>query len=126
MTALRQIGIVAEEGMLAVLSHTSPISGTPPDSLCIALNKYYGRNGLQFNYRRFANISELKGKEPVIAIVKFSFMVDHYATVLEVQDRFVVVGDPIGGRRKMTYDRFRGIWQKSGIIILMDSNLPSL
>jgi predicted double-glycine peptidase len=122
VTALRKNGIPAEEGEIAVISHTSPISGTPPDSLYIGLNKMYASRGLHFEYRRFNSIADLVGKEPIIAIVRFSFMVDHYVAVLEVSENKLIVGDPIGGKKQMTYNRFRKIWRKSGIILLPKSH----
>jgi len=117
VTVLRNIGMPAEEGKIAVMSHTSPISGTPPDSLYLGLNKMYAGSGLHFEYRRFDTVAELVGREPMIAIVRFSFMVDHYVAVLKVNQNKLTVGDPIGGIRHMTYNQFRKIWRNSAIIL---------
>lgn len=41
VTALRRVGIPAEEGELAILAHTTHIAGTPADSLCSAISRRY-------------------------------------------------------------------------------------
>jgi predicted double-glycine peptidase len=117
VTALRKLGLPADEGRLAILSSTSSMTGTPPDILAEVLKKQYGQNGLGVEYRAFKNISELKQAGLTLAVVKFGFMVDHYVTVLEVTDSEVVVGDPISGLRKMSLDDFEGQWRFVGVVL---------
>jgi hypothetical protein len=117
VTALRQLGLAAEEGKLAVLSHTNPIAGTPPDSLCLAIQKHYAAEKLLCNYGKFNSISELRGLEPIIALVKYSFLVDHYVTVLAVDEKTLTLGDPSIGFRKLSYEEFKRIWRYRGIIL---------
>ena len=50
-------------------------------------------------------------------MTKFGFLVDHYVTVLEVTDTEVVVGDPLNGLDKMSYDEFRERWRFVGIVL---------
>jgi predicted double-glycine peptidase len=114
VTALRSLGIQAEEGELAVAAHTTPIDGTQPDSLCAAIYREYG---VTCRYESFKSVAELRGKEPVIALVKFGFMVDHYVTVLAVTDSQVIVGDPLKGRVSVTHEEFDKKWRKCGIVI---------
>src|SRR6185436_6934626 len=47
VTALRRLGLPAEEGELAVLAHTSNATGTPPDMLWNTLRSKYAHAGLQ-------------------------------------------------------------------------------
>ncbi len=68
-------------------------------------------------YRTFKNISELKQAALTLAIIKFGFMVDHYVTVLEVTDSEVIVGDPLDGLDKMSYDEFQNKWRFVGIVL---------
>jgi hypothetical protein len=117
VTALRRLDFTAEEGNLAVLSHTNPIAGTPPDSLCIAIQKHYIDEKLLCNYRKFKSISELRGQEPVIALVKYSFLVDHYVTVLAVNEKTLTLGDPLAGFRKLSHKEFQQVWRYRGIIL---------
>ncbi len=114
---MRQLGLVAEEGKLAVLSHTNPIAGTPPDSLCLAIQKHYVDEKLLCKYRKFKSISELRGLEPVIALVKYSFLVDHYVTVLAVNEKTLTLGDPLIGFRKLSHKEFQRVWRYRGIIL---------
>jgi hypothetical protein len=117
VTALRQLGLAAEEGKLAVLAHTNPIAGTPSDSLCLAIQKQYADEGLLCKYGEFDSISELHGLEPVIALVKYSFLVDHYVTVLAVDEKTLTLGDPSIGFRKLSHEEFKRIWRYRGIIL---------
>src|ERR1039457_3812048 len=58
VTALRKLGLPAEEGKIAILSCTSFQEGTPTDMLADALQNEYGRDGLMVKCRVFKNISE--------------------------------------------------------------------
>ena len=117
VTALRRLGLAAEEGRLAVLSHTSPIAGTPPDSLCLAIQKHYIDEKLLCKYREFKSISGLRGLEPVIALVKYSFLVDHYVTVLAVNEKTLTLGDPLAGFRELSHKEFHKVWRYRGLIL---------
>ena len=117
VTALRRLGFQAEEGQIAILAHTSTATGTPPDILAQALQERYGRDGLVGEYRIFNSIAELKSAGLTLAIVKFSFLLDHYVTVLEVTDNEVVVGDPLNGKTTLTHDEFRKRWRFVGVVL---------
>lgn len=117
VTALHKLGLPGDEGRLAIVSCTSSMTGTPPDILAEVLRKQYGKDGLLVQYRAFKNISELKQAGLTLAVVKFSFMVDHYVTVLAVTNSEVIVGDPISGLRKMSYEDFRQQWRFVGIVL---------
>ena len=117
VTALRKLGLPADEGEIAILSCTSATTGTPPDLLAEALQNRYGKDGLVTDYRAFKDVSELKKAGLTLAVTKFGFLVDHYVTVLEVTDTEVVVGDPLNGLDKMSYDEFRQQWRFVGIVL---------
>lgn len=117
VTALRKLGLPAEEGQLAILSFTSSMTDTPPDILAEVLQKEYGKDGLVVEYRAFKNISELKQAGPTLAVVKFGFMVDHYVTILEVTDSEVIVGDPLNGLEHLSYGDFQQKWRFVGVVL---------
>jgi predicted double-glycine peptidase len=117
VTALRKLGFPAEEGQIAILSFTSSMTGTPPDILAEVLQKQYGKDGLVAEYRAFKNISELKQAGLTLAVIKFGFMVDHYVAVLDVTDSEVVVGDPLNGLDKMSYEEFQQKWRFVGVVL---------
>jgi len=116
VTALRQLGIEANEGELAILSHTSRM-GTAPDLLCAAINRRFAGQGVRAECRWFGSIGDLRGKEPVMAAVRYRFLIDHFVTVLRVTDSEVVIGDPLVGRESLSYDEFANRWRRYGIML---------
>jgi len=117
VTALAQLGINADEGRIAIRAHSSPVAGTPVDMLSETLQNLYGSEGIICTVRLFDSINQLKTAVPTIAVIKFTFWIDHYVTVLEVADDKVIVGDPLQGKVDFSYGEFSGIWRFSGIVI---------
>jgi hypothetical protein len=117
VTLLRRLGLPAEEGEIAVLSQTSSATGTPPDLLAEALRQRYGKDGLLVKYRFFKSLEELRQAGLTLAVVKFSFMVDHYVAVLKVTDSVVIVGDPLNGLETVSREEFREQWRFCGIVL---------
>lgn len=116
VTALQQLGVESEEGKLAILAHSTAVTGTPADSLCAAINRLYGREGVVCTYQEYSGIAEMK-KLPVIAVVKFGFLVDHYVAVLEITDTTVEIGDPLEGRVRLSHQAFNERWRHCGILV---------
>ncbi len=117
VTALRCMGLSAAEGEIAILAGTNPIDGTDPDVLAAALRARYGGAGLACEFRFFESLDELRRAGLTIALVKLGFLIDHYVVVLEVGDRFVVVGDPLAGRRRLAHADFMARWRRTGIVL---------
>jgi hypothetical protein len=117
VTALRRLGFNADEGQLAILTHCTSFTGTPPDILAATLQSCYGRKGLKCDYRGFRDVAELKDAGLILAVVKFNFIVDHYVTVLAVNDRTVTIGDPLNGLTEMSRHDFENIWRHCGITL---------
>jgi hypothetical protein len=117
VTALRKLGLPAEEGEIAILAHTSSATGTPPDVLARALQDRYAKDGLASEYRVFRSVEELKPAGLTLAVIKYRFWVDHYVTVLEVTDDQIVVGDPARGRCVYTPQEFRDKWRFEGVVL---------
>lgn len=113
VTALRRLGVEADEGPLAIAAHTNWAGGTPTDSLCTAIEARYGQ---ACHPAYFNSVADLRGREPAIAVIKFGFMVDHYVTVLAVGDDEVVIGDPLHGRESMTHEDFLDQWRRIAIV----------
>jgi hypothetical protein len=121
VTALRKLGLPAQEGEIAILSHTSPIIGTLPGCLQAALQNRYGDKGLRCQYRRFDSIAQLKDAGLTLAVVKSAFLSDHCIAVLEVSDRMITVADPVVGKKSLSHKQFEEIWRFSGIVLKRDS-----
>jgi hypothetical protein len=117
VTALRKLGLPAEEGQIAILSCTSFQEGTPEDMLADGLNRQYGGNGLSAKCRAFSSVADLKDCGLTLAVVKYGFLVDHWVAVLEVTDSEVVVGDPLAGLDRMSYQAFAQKWRFIGIVL---------
>jgi hypothetical protein len=106
VTALRRLGLTAEEGEIAVLSRTSPVAGTLPWCLYKALKGRYGADGLECQYRQFDSVGQLKDASVTLAVVKDVFLSDHCVAVLDVSDRTVTVADPVGMNSLRVYGDF--------------------
>lgn len=121
VTALRKLGLTAQEGEIAILAHTSPVAGTLPGCLQTALQNRYGDEGLRCQYRHFDSIAQLKDAGLTLAVVKSAFLTDHCIAVLEVSDRMITVADPALGKKSLSYKQFEEIWRFSGIVLKRDS-----
>ncbi|MGD8786827.1 MAG: cysteine peptidase family C39 domain-containing protein [Phycisphaerales bacterium] len=117
VTALRKLGLPADEGQIAVLSYTSPVTGTLPSCLSSAIQNHYGQAGLKCQFRRFDSIEQLRNAGITLAIVRETFLLDHCLAVLEVSDHTVTVADPAAGTKMMSHRQFEKIWRFSGIVL---------
>jgi len=52
-----------------------------------------------------------------LAVTKFTFMVDHYVTILDGTNSEVIVGDPLTGLKKISYDDFQHEGRFIGIVL---------
>ena len=117
VTALRRLGFKADESEIALLAHTTSATGTPPEVLAQALNARYGKDGFVAEFRIFKDPAEMKTCCPVLAVIKFNFLVDHFVTVLDVNDREITVGDPLNGLDTLTVADFKDKWRFTGIVL---------
>ena len=120
VTALGRLGLPADEGEIAVLSHTSPVAGALPACLSSALQRRYGPVGLRCQYRRFNSIEQLRNAGLTLAMVRDSFLLDHCLAVLEVSEHTITVADPVTGTKLMSHEQFEKIWRFSGIVLERD------
>jgi len=117
VTALRKLGFPAEEGEIAILAHTSSATGTPPDVLARALQDRYSKDGLESEFRVFKNVDELKLAGLTLAVIRYTFWIDHYVTVIEVNSDQVIVGDPSLGLTTFRKDEFAKKWRFVGVTL---------
>ncbi len=117
VTALRQLGIEAQERELALAASTTRSWGTSEHMLAKAIKRKYRDVGIHCSVKVFDEPEQLKNCCPVIAIVKYRPMVDHYVAVLDVDDKKVLIGDPLSGRVQLTHKEFVEKWRKIGIIV---------
>ncbi len=117
VTALTKLGIDADEGNLAILSHSSPVVGTLPQCLADALAQRYADLGLDCTFRLFDSIDQLRDADVTLAVVKDHLLADHCVAVLEVDQDIVVLADPVRGRQELSREQFADKWRFSGIAI---------
>jgi len=117
VTALRRLGLSAQEGEIAILSHTSPVAGTLPWCLYKALDKRYSREGLLCRLQYFDSIEQLPEDAVTLAVVRDAFLLDHCVAVLDVTDKTVTFADPVFGKERMSHKKFERIWRFYGIVL---------
>jgi predicted double-glycine peptidase len=116
VTALRKLGISADEGQLAIWSETSQF-GTTPDELAAVIRTHYASDGVEVRYQRFRQVSDLAQPSATLAVVKYDFLTDRFVAVLSLTDKTVTVGDPLTGKMVYSYDDFAKLWRFSGIAL---------
>lgn len=121
VTALRKLGLTAQEGEMAVLSHSSPIVGTLPWCLYKAIQDRYAAEGIDCSLRGFDSVGQLREADVTLVVIKDGFMLDHCVAVIEVGNETVTIADPIMGQFKMSYKDFEGIWRFYGITLKHDT-----
>jgi predicted double-glycine peptidase len=125
VTALRKLGLSADEGQIGILSCTSNQEGTPVDMLADGLKKEYRKDGLEVNCRVFKSVSELKDAGLTLAVIKYRFLEDHWVTVLGLTDSEVILGDPLAGVTRLSYEDFSSRWRFIGIVLQRSSGQAS-
>jgi predicted double-glycine peptidase len=116
VTALRKLGLAAEEGEIAILAHTSSLTGTEPDVLAKVIQDRYRTNGLVVEYRSFRSLDDLKDVGPIVAVMKFNALQDHCVTIFEVHANGILVADPLSGLSVVPEDEFENKWMFVGIV----------
>ncbi len=117
VTALNRLGIKAEEGRLAIRARTTPVTGTLPQSLSLAMRDLYASRGLTCRYRQFHSIADLEDAGLTLAVVKDSLLNDQCVTILDISHEAVTVADPAIGKIAIPRDRFELMWRHSGIVL---------
>ena len=56
-------------------------------------------------------------RQEILNWPEFAFLLDHYVTVLNVDDRYVTVGDPLNGRQTLTHAEFARKWRFVGVVL---------
>lgn len=123
VTALRSLGVNANEGELAVWAGCSQTTGTPPDILAQVIDQRFRAVGVTATLRRFdvaENLNQPKGAAAV-ALLNYDWLLDHWVCVYGADRRWVLIGDPDpkrgGGLIQMPRAEFDRHWRRVGIIV---------
>jgi predicted double-glycine peptidase len=125
VTALHKLGLRAEEGELAIMAHTSSLTGTDLGTLSRVLKRRYAKDGLQVNYRGFSSLEELKEAGLTIAVIKFNTLQDHCVTIMGVESNAVAVADPLNGLSNWPAETFEDKWLYAGIVLRREGSHDS-
>ncbi len=117
VTALRKLGFPAQEGEIAVLARTNPLTGTLLWTLYSALKQRYADQGLQCRFRTFDSIAQLKGAGITLVSIREATLLDHCVAVLDVSDTLVTIADPVTGIEVLSHGQFERKWHSCGIVI---------
>lgn len=124
VTALGSLGLPAQEGRIAVLSRSCPLTGTLPKALCNAISELYS-NEVICRWEHTISVEKIREEGTILlAVMKDSFMNDHCVAVLEVDDRYVTIADPSLGLQKITCQMFTDNWRRCGITL--KKTLPAM
>ncbi len=121
VTALRKLGFPAQEGEIAVLARTNPLTGTLLWTLSSALKQRYTDQGLQCRFRTFDSIAQLKNAGITLVSIKEATFLDHCVTVLGVSDTLVTIADPVTGIEVLSHGQFERKWRSCGIVVSRNS-----
>lgn len=117
-TLFNEMGIRTTEGEMAGLSMTAPRAGVSPHQVAYGLQRKLRELGRpEHVFLLVPDVEDLHHlAKPFLAGIKFSATTNHMVCVLETNEEYLVVGDPISsGRKKWPWKRFEEFW--SGIIV---------
>jgi predicted double-glycine peptidase len=117
VTALRKLGFPAQEGEIAVLARTNPLTGTLLWTLYSALKQRYADQGLQCHFRTFDSIAQLRNAGITLVSIREATLLDHCVAVLDVSDTLVTIADPATGIEVLSHGQFERKWHFSGIVV---------
>lgn len=117
VTALRQFGLEASEGRLAIAARTSPLIGTSPWNLYRAVKSHYKDTGLECSFRYLDSLDAVPDNSIALVVIKDAVLIDHCVTVLDYNEQTVTLADPVEGRVLLPRSQFAQQRRKCGIIL---------
>jgi predicted double-glycine peptidase len=120
VTAVRKLGLEAEESEIAILAKSNPITGTLPLNLFYALKKRYSDEGLRCSFRMLDSVKQFQNSGLILTVVRDSFLRDHCVVVMKVSNDKVLLADPSFGRVLMSLSQFEKVWRHNSIIITLE------
>lgn len=110
-TLLARVGVASDEREMAVLCRTTPWMGTDEFYACRGLREKLAGTGLRPRLVA-AGWEELRrGPLPAMAVVRWSFLIDHWVVVLAAREDGVTLADPLHGVVTWDKERFLGDWR---------------
>ena len=116
-TLLARIGVPADELEMARLCGTSRL-GTDVLPACRGLRRKLAGTGRRVDIVRADWEALRRRRTPAMAVIAYSFLIDHWVVVLETRADAVVLADPLEGRRELTREAFLRDWR--GVLVAVD------
>jgi predicted double-glycine peptidase len=125
VTALSCLGFKAEEGDIALRANCSEQTGTDPSDLAAAIDDRFGIYGVRVEYRAMETRAELQRAGLSLTVVRYSADVDHWVTVLKIDETSVYYADPARGMRVEPRAEFAEKWEHETVRIWRDAGAVS-
>lgn len=117
VSALKRLGLEADEGALALQARTGPLVGTSPWDLYKAIESTYASQGLSCAFERYNSLEQIPPGGILLAIVNDRFALDHCVAVLAYDENTVTLADPAEGLVHMPRPQFTQEWRNCGILL---------
>lgn len=117
VTALRAHGIDATETEMARLAYTQVGGGATDSRALWALQRKLEGTGLAPRYLALDKAGLIAAEKPCLVQLDWGFFLSHMVPVMHADETTVVLGDPLEGRRELTWDRFLARWKGQAIVI---------
>lgn len=115
VTMLRAHNIDADETEMARLAHTQ-INGGATDSRTLwALQTKLKGTNFRPRYQRLSAADIITVPKPCMVQLDWGFFISHMVPVMDATAERVVIGDPLNGRRELTFAEFRSKWKGNAI-----------
>ena len=119
VTLLSEYKINSTEGEMARLTETIPFKGVSNFQAVVGLNRKLTETNNKYSavltVYRDDQLSKIK--TPCLAAIKYSFFFDHMICILNVDNDFVEIADPLKGKRSMSRKLFLEQWRNVNIEI---------
>lgn len=117
VTALHARGIDATETEMARLAYTQVGGGATDSRALWALQRKLEGTGLAPRYLALDKAGLIAAEKPCLVQLDWGFFLSHMVPVMHADETTVVLGDPLEGRRELTWDRFLARWKGQAIVI---------
>ncbi|HYE02148.1 MAG TPA: cysteine peptidase family C39 domain-containing protein [Phycisphaerales bacterium] len=117
VTALRAHGIDAQESEMARLSRTQVGGGATDSRALWALQEKLAGTGLAARYAALDRAGLVAVPKPCLVQLNWGFFTSHMVPVLAADEWHVTIGDPLAGRRTVSWETFLREWKGQAIVI---------
>jgi hypothetical protein len=111
VTLLWHFRIPATEGEMARLALADPLRGVDDVQLALAIREKALPEGYDVIVIESDWESLRSNKLPVLVVFKLSTHLDHYAVVLNANEQYVTLEDPLNGARRVPREEFLTKWR---------------